>query len=273
MKKNSAPRGATYASHDSKESHAQYSIETDAHRTATVLAIGDTSIRRDAHGRYCLNDLHRAAGGVRRHSPSLWLSNQQTKELVQELELGDTGIPVSVIRGGRGQGTYVARELVYGYAMWVSPSFHLKVVRAYDALVTTPVAIDPAQLLSDPAVMRQILLEYSDKLIEQSTKVAALNRIAASDGALCVSDTAKLLQIPPRKLFDWLAGNRWIFRRPGCSHWVGYQPRIQSGDLRHKIGTFTRSDGTERVTEQVLVTSKGVARLAELLCVPAGGVQ
>lgn len=115
------------------------------------LIIANTAIRTDAENRYCLNDLHKAAGEEKRHGASYWLANQQTKELVAEL--GDTGIPVSVVRGGPGQGTYVVKELVYAYAMWISPSFHLKVIRAYDALVTT--GIQSVESLS-PAVARQI---------------------------------------------------------------------------------------------------------------------
>lgn len=61
-----------------------------------LLVIDGVSVRQDNSGRYCLNDLNCAAGGERRHEPSLWRNLQQTNELVQLLS--DTGIPVSVIK-------------------------------------------------------------------------------------------------------------------------------------------------------------------------------
>lgn len=102
----------------------------------SAVTIFSTSIRQDTEGRFCLNDLHRASGGVRKHGPALWLANLQAQQLVEEIakDQTDTGNPVSVIRGGNQQGTYVCRELVYAYAMWISAKFHLAVIRAFDAM-------------------------------------------------------------------------------------------------------------------------------------------
>lgn len=47
-----------------------------------ALTIANITIRTDAAGRYCLNDLHQASGGEKRHGPSYWLTNAQTRDLV-----------------------------------------------------------------------------------------------------------------------------------------------------------------------------------------------
>ena len=107
--------------------------------TSIAIAIADVVVRQDSKGRYNLNDFHRAAGEENRHRPSLWAENQQAKDLVAEIaqETGKAGIPALVLqRGGRAPGTYACRELVYAYAMWISPAFHLKVIRTFDKAVT-----------------------------------------------------------------------------------------------------------------------------------------
>lgn len=131
---------------------------------------------------------------------------------------------------------------------------------------------DPMAALSDPATLRTALLAYTEKVLalesrvaEQAPKVAALDRIATADGSLCITEAAKCLQVRPRDLFRWLQAHTWIYRRVGGAAWVAYQPRLQQGVLVHKVGTTELRDGTQRITEQVRVTPKGLARLSELL--------
>lgn len=110
-----------------------------------ALVIGDVTIAQDEQGRYSLNDLHNAAGGADKHSPRKWLRYQQAQELIAELEreltdrnqvLTDLNRPVRTNEGRYG-GTFVVKELVYAYGMWISAAFSLRVIRAYDALVSS----------------------------------------------------------------------------------------------------------------------------------------
>lgn len=153
------------------------------------LVISDILIRQDADGRYCLNDLHRAAGEESKHKPSEWLRNKQTVDLVAEIARAgipalEQNQPVSVINGGNKQGTYVVKPLVYAYAMWISPKFHLHVIEAYDAMVmesrnpilpkeNNPVAITEAAptrlaLIKEIATMTKTFINANQPLHKQS---------------------------------------------------------------------------------------------------------
>ena len=102
-----------------------------------TIEIDGAVIRQDDQGRYCLNDLHKASGSEQKNQPRYFLENKQTQDLVQALT--DSGIPLSpinVIRGGLEQGTYVVKQIVYAYAMWISAAFNLKVINTFDAVAT-----------------------------------------------------------------------------------------------------------------------------------------
>ena len=96
---------------------------------------------------YSLNDLHKASGGLKRHQPSNFVRKNQTQALIAVLnaELPSSSEmrslePIRVIEGiqadGNPQGTFVCRELVYSYAMWISPRFQLMVIRAFDSMLS-----------------------------------------------------------------------------------------------------------------------------------------
>lgn len=113
------------------------SLAKQAVNCTNSIIISDIKIHMDAEGRYSLNDLHKAAGSEQKHKPVHWLATYQTKELIEEiLKVGILTFKPTDIKKGRYGGTYVCKELVYSYAMWISAAFALKVIRAYDALVS-----------------------------------------------------------------------------------------------------------------------------------------
>lgn len=132
---------------------------------------------------------------------------------------------------------------------------------------------DPIIALNDPEFLRGTLLTYSEKVIalthqvdEMKPSVEAFNRIATkAEGSMCITNAAKHLQVQPKDLFKLMSESHWIYRRVGGKCWLAYQDRIQSGVLEHKVTTVSRSDGSEKVVEQVLVTAKGLTKLSKMM--------
>ncbi|HHE3639524.1 KilA-N domain-containing protein [Pasteurella multocida] len=131
------------------------------------LSILNTSIRT-LDNLYSLTDLHRVSGSENKHKPALFLRLDQTKDLITEIEQNSElqiCNSVKVIHGGLNSGTYACEELVLSYAMWISPKFHLIVLRAFLAMHRGEVK--PQQLaLPQP--------NYNMSNIAQSEEVLAL---------------------------------------------------------------------------------------------------
>lgn len=226
---------------------------------AQPVQLTGIEIRQDVEGRYCLNDLHRAAGAESRHQPGKWLETQSASELVTECEkLAITGIPV--ISAKQGLGTFVIKDLVYAYAMWVSPAFHLQVIRTFDAVqqkVTTfaipqqkaaaileaelhlsallGIPLHLAQLEAIKTVHRETGLDYRPLL----ALAPAQNNVAPEDVMLEPADLAKRLNIK-----DGATVNKWLAecglqRKEGAS-WVATETG-QSHSMQHQWSTTFKS--------------------------------
>ncbi|PAK77162.1 phage antirepressor KilAC domain-containing protein [Acetobacter fabarum] len=102
------------------------------------------------------------------------------------------------------------------------------------------------------------LLNYS------MPKARIHDRLLETEGTLTLSDAAKTIGVAPRKFMALLRREGWLFRR-GKSPLAAYQDKITSGYLTHKVSVILAPDGGERITEQVRVTSKGLAKLARLV--------
>ncbi|MBG6243499.1 MAG: DNA-binding protein, partial [Candidatus Symbiopectobacterium sp. Dall1.0] len=133
------------------------------------------------------------------------------------------------------------------------PEFTARLVDRWQELEKQlAIPADPVQMLNDPAAMRGILLTYTEKVIaleskveEMAPDVKALQRIAKSDGGMCITNAAKELQVRPKNLFAFLRERGWIYRRVGGKNWMAYQSKIQSGHLEHKISIIPCDDGTD----------------------------
>lgn len=107
------------------------------------------------NGLFSLNDLHKVSGGEPKHKPTNFMRNAEVQELIAEIEqvsdlrLEQKAVAYETVHGGNKKGTFVCRELVYRYAMWISPKFSLMVIRAFDALNTGTIPTLTRPKLSD----------------------------------------------------------------------------------------------------------------------------
>ncbi|HHF6548330.1 TPA: P22AR C-terminal domain-containing protein [Haemophilus influenzae] len=122
------------------------------------LAILNTSIRSHEN-LFSLNDLHVASGGKDKHRPSFFIRLDTTKDLIAEIEQ-DNSNALKVIRGTQG-GTYACEELVIAYAMWISPKFHLIVLRAFLAMHR-----NQPQQLALPEPEKKFSFEFTERELQ-----------------------------------------------------------------------------------------------------------
>ena len=129
------------------------------------LTILNNSIR-NIDNLYSLNDLHKASGGADKHSPFRFMRNEQTKDLISEINSQTPNLVASkIIRGGSDltvRGYWVCEELVLSYAMWIDPKFHLIVLRAFLAMHR-----NQPQQLALPEPEKKFTFEFTEYELQQ----------------------------------------------------------------------------------------------------------
>ena len=105
------------------------------------LMIDGILIRRDAAGRYSLNDLHRAAiesgKATESQRPGEFLKTDGIQRFVAALDARNTDAKkvasVHSVKGGKNQGTYAAELVAIRYAAWIDADFEVGVYLTFQA--------------------------------------------------------------------------------------------------------------------------------------------
>lgn len=262
-----------------------------------LMKIGEVVVNVDANGRYCLNDLHKASGGNAKHAPALWLRASSTADLIQELineseslckiqnRILEQNQPLSVVHGGNLRGTYACKELVYAYAMWISPSFNLRVIRAFDNIQQVKQQTQGAVDLEDPEFLQGLLMKYaedkkrltqekaqleskvivqeevisitSQQLEEAAPKVEFVDKYVEASGLLGFREVAKMLGVKEAVLRAWLVDTGAMYRLG-----AGWAFKAQWLDAKRGVHK-TSYDVYGRAVVSAKFTPKGFAYIAE----------
>jgi hypothetical protein len=114
------------------------------------LVINDVSISTDEFGRFSLNDLHKSAGSNPKNKAALFLKLDSVKKVAEVLKVANPTLePISIKRGRYTGGTWVCKELVYKYAMWIDAEFEVMVIQSFDKIQREGKAISSMQAIND----------------------------------------------------------------------------------------------------------------------------
>jgi len=145
---------------------------------------------------------------------------------------------------------------------------YVKAFKAMEEQLRKPQAIDyndPRVILGAFQHLQMTCNEQATVIAQQGERLQQLDRIEGAYGSMCLTDAAKTLKKPPQELIRFMQSREMIFKRVGNTSWIGRQHFINTGLLEHKEHIYTGSDGTQRVATRVMVTGKGLVKLAEML--------
>ncbi|WP_375689721.1 antA/AntB antirepressor family protein [Bartonella sp. AP57NXGY] len=137
--------------------------------------------------------------------------------------------------------------------------------------------MDLANALENPLTIKQLLLESINQLEDLRNEVStlkpkaeALEGLKRSDGLFGLIEAAKMLEVRPKDLTNYLRKHDWVYRRAPGAPLLPYQDKIKKGFMDCPAITIQRPDGTEKVLPSTKITSRGLACLREQIF---GGVQ
>lgn len=127
--------------------------------------------------------------------------------------------------------------------------------------------------LSDPAQLVPLLTAYAQrtqiaeaKVVEMTPKAEAFDRLDTAEGNLTLRPAAKTLGVMETKLSKWLELNGWAFRQNGRGPLQPYASKRLGGFLEMKLRHYDDpKTGEPKVDATMVITPKGMARLAEIL--------
>lgn len=213
-------------------SHLRSAAEIAHRAPPTPIRVGGKAIRRDADGRYSLDDIRRAAGGGTEQTPQDWLMRPETVEWLAKMEhpAASGQRKQDPIRArGEGRFLYATPTVAHAYALALSPEF--------------------AEILGKGT--------------------AQTNPVRGKSGQelMTVEEAGHALGIRTMDLLQHMESLRWIYRsswEPGTP-WTAESDSESRGLLSSQERTVHTENGQKLRVRRLRVTPKGMDELRRTL--------
>ena len=149
----------------------------------------------------------------------------------------------------------------------LSPEFTARLVDRWQELEATqqfkiPTTLSGALRLA--AAQAETIEAQTLQLEAQKPQIEALHRISNTEHLNNMRDAAKVLRIKPSTMSGWLTSLGWATMGNG-KHWFAMQRAIDGGWACMRENEIERDDGSVKIRPQILITQKGMVKLAEIL--------
>jgi phage antirepressor YoqD-like protein len=151
--------------------------------------------------------------------------------------------------------------------------FHAKKISEAVAAIAVPSPVSLVEALSNPVLLREALLNFTDQVIALQTRVqemkpkeSAFDYLMDDCGGLTLDKAAKTLKTGSKRLFRLLR-SRGYLRKDN----IPYQRFIEEGLFKLKVKTTTinqKEGPNTQAHAQTLITGKGLGRFQSLFFSP-----
>ncbi|CAK00788.1 phage antirepressor Ant [Bartonella tribocorum] len=206
-----------------------------------------------------------------------WIKNRIKEYKFQE-NINFITLTKNLVNGGKVKEYHITLDMAKHLSMierndkgHEARQYFIKCERLLKQVATPQVDYSKPEALLGVLNHLQSQIEQKDHAIAELTpKAEALEGLKRSDGLFGLIEAAKMLEVRPKDLTDYLRKHDWVYRRAPGAPLLPYQDKIKKGFMDCPAITIQRPDGTEKVLPSTKITSRGLACLREQI---HGGVQ
>ncbi|WP_019220247.1 antA/AntB antirepressor family protein [Bartonella florencae] len=206
-----------------------------------------------------------------------WIKNR-IKECKFQENINFITLTKNLVSGGKVKEYHITLDMAKHLSMierndrgHEARQYFIKCERLLKKVATPQVDYSKPEALLGVLNHLQSQIEQKDHVIAELTpKAEALDGLKRSDGLFGLIEAAKMLEVRPKDLTDYLRKHDWVYRRAPGAPLLPYQDKIKKGFMDCPAITIQRPDGTEKVLPSTKITSRGLACLREQI---HGGVQ